>query len=305
MFNTSIELLNENIFNNSFYIKRDDLIGFSFGGNKVRKADKFKQEILKNNNDIIVTYGSSSSNHCRVIANMCKTLNLKCIIISPLENYKETYNSKMIKMFGAEIIKVPVNKVSETIDDLMVKLSKTNNPYFIPGGGHGNLGTESYIDCYNEIINYEKENNIYFDYIFFASGTGTTQAGLVCGQYLNNDINRKIIGISIARKEEYGKKIVIDSIKEYLNINENKFINFVEFVDQYTGDGYGKINKEILNVIKDVLLKNGIALNSTYTGKAYYGMLDYLKAREIKNKNILFINTGGLPIFFDDVEGLE
>ena len=84
------------------------------------------------------------------------------------------------------------------------------------------------------------KKNIKFDYIFFASGTGTTQAGLVCGQYLNKDFSKKIVGISIARSEEKGRKIIIDSIKEYLNKDENNFENLVEFVDKYTSDGYGK-----------------------------------------------------------------
>ena len=304
MFNTPIELLNENV-GSKIYMKRDDLIPFSFGGNKARKAEKFKKEIVKNKNDVVVTYGSSSSNHCRVIANMCKELGIKCVIVSPEENYKETYNSKMIRMFGAEIIKVPLNEVSKKIDEVMKILDEKNKPYFIPGGGHGNLGTEAYVDCYKEILNYEKNNAINFDYIFFASGTGTTQAGLVCGQYLNKDFYRKIVGISIARNKNKGKKIVIDSIKEYLNKDEKEFEELVEFIDKYTEDGYGKSNKDILKTIRSVLNNNGIPLNSTYTGKAYYGMLDYIKCNNINNKNILFINTGGLPLFFDDLEEIS
>ena len=304
MKNTPIHKISEKLNNNSFYMKREDLLEFSFGGNKARKAEKFKKDILDKKANIIVTYGSSESNHCRIIANMAKSLNIKCYIISPEEKYEETYNSKMIQMFGAEIIKVPVNEVSQTIDDLMEKLSKNNNPYFIPGGGHGNLGTEAYVDAYNEILEYEKENNVNFDYIFFASGTGTTHAGLVCGQILNKDFNKKIVGISIARNEERGKKVVIDSIKEYLNMDIQDYLEYVEFTDEYILSGYNEHNDKVLDVIKKVLFNDGVALNSTYTGKAYYGMLEYIKKNNIENKNILFINTGGLPLFFDDMEEL-
>lgn len=61
----------------------------------------------------------------------------------------------------------------------------------------------------------EQKHSIHFDYIFFASGTGTTQAGLVCGQIMNHD-KRNIIGISIARKNPRGRDVVIKSIREYL-----------------------------------------------------------------------------------------
>lgn len=305
MNSTVIEKLNESVNDNAFYMKRDDLLPFSFGGNKARKALKFKEDIIEKKSDTIVTYGSSASNHCRVIANMAKLLGIKCYIVSPIENYKKTYNSQMIEMFEATIIKVALHDVSYTIDDLLEKLKlEGKNAYFIPGGGHGNLGTKAYVEAYQEIKKYENKKNIKFDYIFFASGTGTTQAGLVCGQYLNKDFSKKIVGISIARSEEKGRKIIIDSIKEYLNKDENNFENLVEFVDKYTSDGYGKSNQEILKAIKNVLFNNGIPLNSTYTGKAYYGMLDYIKRKNINNKNILFINTGGLPLFFDDMEEL-
>lgn len=300
---TPIELISENFNKNAFYMKREDLLPFSFGGNKARKAIKFKKDILEKNADIVVTYGSSESNHCRIIANMAKSLNKKCFIISPIEDYIETYNSNLVKMFNAEIIKVPVKDVSETIYNLLEKLSKSNTPYFIPGGGHGNLGTAAYVDCYNEINQFEKENNIKFDCIFFASGTGTTQAGLVCGQFLNNDTNRRIIGISIARERKRGKKIIIESISNYLKNDFDE--NLVIFDDSYICKGYNNYNTEILDVIKKVLYNDGIALNTTYTGKAYYGMIEYIKKNNIENKNILFINTGGLPLFFDDMKELQ
>lgn len=34
-------------------------------------------------------------------------------------------------------------------------------------------------------------------------------------------------------------------------------------------------------------------------------MMDYIEKQEIKNKNILFIHTGGTPLFFDDLGDFE
>jgi len=301
---TIIHKLSDKTNQNRFYVKRDDLIGFSFGGNKARKAEKFKEDILAKKADTIVTYGSSESNHCRVIANMAKSLGLKCYIISPEENYEDTYNSRMIRMFGAKVIKVPIDKISITIDDLLEKLRKDCKPYFIPGGGHGNFGTDAYVDAYNEIKEYEVKHDFVFDYIFLASGTGTTQAGLICGQILNKDFDRKIVGISIARNKEKGEGIIIESVKDYLNMDVKDYLGCVNFNDEYTLSGYNEYNDEILKVIKKVLSRDGIALNTTYTGKAYYGMLEYIKKNNIMDKNILFLNTGGLPLFFDDMKEL-
>lgn len=301
---TLIHKLNLNLNNNKFYIKRDDLLPFSFGGNKARKAINFFDDIKKNKCDVVVTYGSHSSNHCRVVANMAKCENLECIIISPEENYEETLNSKLVELFGAKIIKTPIDRVSETIESVLDELRKTKKPYFIQGGGHGNLGTAAYVEAYSEILEYEKENNTFFDYIFHASGTGTTQAGLVVGRILNNRKKQKIIGISIARNQLRGKNVILESINDYFG-DSCDYAADVEFIDDYICGGYGKFNSEISNTIKEVLCCDGIPLNSTYTGKAFWGMKKYIEKNDIKDSNILFINTGGNPLFFDDLENLQ
>lgn len=289
---------------NNLYIKREDLIPVSFGGNKARKAVRFFEVIDAGGYDTVVTYGSSSSNHCRIVANMAAARGMKCYIISPEESSVETFNSKLMHLFDAEIIVVPVEKVHDTIEEKLYSLrSHGKKPYFISGGGHGNIGTGAFVECYEEIREYEAENNIRFDYIFFASGTGTTHAGLVCGKLIHKD-ERKIIGISIARKNPRGRDVVLESIHDYLKecsieVEKEQIDGSTVFCDSYINGGYGIVNEKIMQTIVDVVRTYGIPLDSTYTGKAYWGMLEYLKEHEITDKNILFIHTGGTPLFFD------
>lgn len=288
--------------NNEIYIKRDDLIPFSFGGNKARKAVLFFEEIDKQLCDCVVTYGSSSSNHCRIISNLCIQRGIPCYIVCPEESSKQTFNSILIESFEAIINTVPVNEVHDTIESIISDLkSKGKNPYFIPGGGHGKIGTQAYVNCYDEIRNWELNANKHFDYIFLASGTGTTQAGLICGQILHKD-NRKIVGISIARKEEVGRKIVIDSVREYLDYSTDEIEEDTIFVDEYANK-YGDKNENIQKEINNGMKQYGIPLDSTYTGKAFYGMKEYILKNKINNSNILFIHTGGTPLFFNDLVG--
>ena len=285
---------------NYLWMKREDLIPFSFGGNKARKAKLFFREVDKYNYDCIITYGSRSSNHCRVIANACYKRGMRCYIISPLEDGGDSFNSQLTKLFTAKRITVPLKDVHNTIEVKIQDLQKAGKrPYFIEGGGHGNIGTEAYVECYREIKTFEEENGIRFDYIFFASGTGTTQAGLVCGQLLAGD-EGQIIGISIARKNPRGRDIVLDSIRSYLGgqVTEAQIQAATIFLDDYT-DGYGKGDRRVTDTIDTVLKNYGIPLDATYTGKAFMGMTEYIK--DISRKNILFIHTGGTPLFFDEL----
>lgn len=303
---TPIQKLNMRLNDNAIFIKRDDLIPFSFGGNKARKAKLFFEDLESQKNDCVVTYGSSSSNHCRIVANLAASKGLKCIVISPVETSKTTFNSQMMEFFGAEIVDCKVSEVKDTIDGELSKLTEEGyKPYFIEGGGHGNLGTKAYIEAYEEIRTFELESNIKFDYIFHTSGTGTTQAGLVCGKLINRD-DKRIIGVSNARKNPYGGQVVLDSVNSYLgHIGEESVgSEAIDFIDDYVLDGYGAYNNEVLEVIREVLIKDGIPLDTTYTGKGFWGMTEYIKENQIAGKNILFIHTGGTPLFFDDLEVL-
>ena len=142
--------------NNTIYVKREDLIPYSFGGNKARKAIHFFEEIDRENYDYVVTYGTTHSNHCRIIANMSAARGIPCTIIGPSEVADSTYNSLLMKLFGSKIIHVPVECVHDSIEQHLEELRNSGKkPYFIPGGGHSILGTESFVECFHEIEEYE------------------------------------------------------------------------------------------------------------------------------------------------------
>lgn len=295
---------------NNFFIKREDLIPFSFGGNKVRIGKKFVEDALEKNCDVIITYGSSKSNLNRAMVSLCKEKNIQCYIVSPIEiNEKElNFNQKLnfLNIKKENIYNCKKEEVANTIDNLMIKLrNEGKNPYYINGNiyGRGNEKTavKAYKECYREITKYEEKNNIHFDYIFLAVGTGMTYSGLVLEKIISKVGNKKIIGISIAREKEQG----VESIKRYLKSelkDEEIQDEEVNFVDDYLNGGYGKYNQEIKDIIIDIYQNEGIPLDTTYTGKAFYGMIKYLEKNKIKGKNILFIHTGGTPLFFDNIK---
>lgn len=285
---------------NNLFVKKEECIPFSFGGNKCRIAASYFKELISNDCDVVITYGASSSNLCRVIANMAYRYGVQCVIVTPDELSETTCNSEMVEFLGAKRVKCPLDNVARTIDAVVEDYKKTNNPYFIYGGGHGVLGTESYRDVIRQICEYEKENNIAFDYIFMTLATGTSMSGII----VENEIggyNKKVYGVSIAREYERAYQIMRDAIKDF----DEKLDGVLEngnykILGDYRCDGYGKYSEEIMNIVREEFKMNGLNLDTTYTGKAFFGMQDFLAKNNIKNKNILFIHTGGTPLFFKD-----
>ena len=90
----------------------------------------------------------------------------------------------------------------------------------------------------------------------------------------------------------------MESCRLYLNdrASEEAIQEATVFIDDYT-TGYGKDDPRVKDTILMAFRKYGIPLDPTYTGKAFMGMTEYLK--DIRDKNVLFIHTGGTPLFWD------
>ena len=54
------------------YIKRDDLTGLAFGGNKSRKLEFIIQDALDKNADVIITWAALQSNWCLQTASVAR-----------------------------------------------------------------------------------------------------------------------------------------------------------------------------------------------------------------------------------------
>ncbi|MDO4272812.1 MAG: pyridoxal-phosphate dependent enzyme [Eubacteriales bacterium] len=305
---------------NSFYMKRDDLLPFSFGGNKVRFARKFIEDMQKKHCDSMIIYGNYNSNLCRILATLCRGLNMPCYMVHNTEDIKEpkeTSNSRIIRRMGVKEIPCTKEGIAAAVNDAMEELrEKGFRPYYIYGdeNGQGNewVPMQAYVEAYDEICAYEQETGIKFDYIFLASSTNATQSGLLMGSLLRKD-SRKIVGISVSRNAARGREVIYRNIREYerkffrekpeyIRLSEKELNENIYFTDACMEGGYGVYSPEIQKVIHQVYVSDGVYLDMTYTGKGFYGMMEYLKEREISGKNILFLHTGGAPLFFDFLE---
>ena len=55
----------------------------------------------------------------------------------------------------------------------------------------------------------------------------------------------------------------------------------INVVDDYLCEGYGSYNRQIEKTIYNQFTSNGMPLDPTYTGKAFWGMQDYLEKNNI------------------------
>lgn len=292
------------------YVKRDDLIGFSFGGNKVRIAAEIFEEIKKGGYNAVVSYGSYASNLNRVIAHMASYYGIKCYIVCKQEQeFKLTSNMRLAEYSGAEYIYCDASLVKESVEKaISISKGRGERPYYVYGNSSGEGNEEvllrAYKKAYNEIKNYSDKNGIKFERIYLASGTGMTQAGLIAG-ILEHKSKEQVIGISVARKADDAKKAIYKNLnsekafKSLIEENEKK-LDIVQVNDLYLNGGYGCYDEAIMDTVRTMISRFGIALDPVYSGKAFYGMLSEIRKNDLDG-DFLFIHTGGTPGFFDFV----
>lgn len=289
-----------NLYDNRIFIKREDKLPFSYGGNKVRFAEAFLNDMKVQGKNAMIAYGSKSSNLCRVVAELCHRENIPCAVVYSEEGHEETNNSRIVSKFGVREYACDKTQVADTVDKAISDLQAEGyDPYYIYGSrlGKGNELTpvRAYTKVYDEILSYEKEQEIVFDYIFLATGTAASYSGILCrAAELSHE--RKIIGISVARPESRCREIIRDNLSLYLGENVD---TTVEVTDDYLQGGYAKTSDAELKEIEFIYEEYNIPLDPTYTGKAWFGMKNYLNKESVKGKNILFIHTGGYPLFCD------
>lgn len=294
---------------NRLFIKRDDLLPFSLGGNKVRIGWEFYKDMCRTDADCMVIYGDSRSNLCRVLGNICRQKQVPCYMVctSVEAGHGPSLNSRMMEWLRIEVVPCRKDAVAEGVLSLFRRLEhEGRKPYYIYGNqwGEGREGVpvQAYVDGYREILRQESQMGVSFGYIFTASGTGATQSGLIAGSLLAGD-GKRIIGISVSREKERGTRIMAKALGQYM---ENHGIpacgsleDHIHLEDGYLLGGYGKFNEQIEACIQRQFLENAIPLDPTYTGKAFWGMERYLEEHNIENADILFLHTGGAPLFYD------
>ena len=297
------------MFKSNIFMKRDDLTGNFFGGNKERKLEYIMADVVSKKSTTIVTVGTVTSNHNRITTGFANRLGLKTeLIIIEKDNIKtdENWNFKLCKIFGAKTHLVKPDQVKDKIKQVLKKLKeKGEKPYFIEGGGHNSLGLISYIEMTRELMQQMEIFEIKPDYIVLPVGTGTTYAGILMGCKIFNYNGIKPIGISIARNKNRCIEEIKSVIKETEKQLKNQVFDYsskIKIFDEYIGKGYGHPTKKSEKTIKTLAEKEGILLDPIYNSKAMSGLIDLVSNKKIDG-DIIYINTGGIPNIFSSNGG--
>ncbi len=292
------------------FIKRDDYTGAGFGGNKVRKLEYVLAQAMADGAEAVITTGGEQSNHARVTASLCARLGLRCILVAnpPAPGIVppglKPASLAVDELVGAEIRRI--NNREErgpVVEAIAAQLrAEGTRVAVIPLGASVPLGALGFVQAMREMHAQFDALGLRPDYVFHASSSGGTQAGLVAGAKLWELDEVRIIGVSpddpsaqIAANVE----AIVRGIDELLGapstINQR-----VTVLDGYIGAGYGIPTTASTEALELVAATEGIVLDPVYTAKAMAALIDWIrKGKFSEEETVLFWHTGGqLALFF-------
>ncbi len=275
----------------TLFIKREDELHPFISGNKYRKLKYNLEEAAKQNKSTLLTFGGAYSNHIAATAAAGYYFDFKTIgIIRGHElgdNFGEIIqNNPTLKFASAhnmqfEFVSRADYRTKSSPEFIASLHKKLGNFYLVPEGGTNNFAVKG---C-EEILT---EEDIKYDYICCAVGTGGTISGII-----NSSKNhQKVIGFSALKGD-----FLQNEIRKYILKQQNWSLN-----TNYHFGGYAKVSEELITFINKFKKETTISLDPVYTGKMIFGIIDLIKSRFFKDgTKILAIHTGGLQ----GIEGMN
>lgn len=306
----------------NLYIKRDDFTGMNlFGGNKIRKLEYLLGEAKASGCDSVITYGATQSNHAMETAAACRRCGLNPIlyltaVVKPDEQDIRA-NLLLDQVLGAEIhiVEIGDGETEEEAEERSFRMGAAHAARLtaaghgcldIPMGGANVTGSVGFAHGFLELQHQLDGAGIHADYIFHATGTGGTMAGLAAGRRLTES-DTKIVSITVSHKDEtYLRRVEQLANDVLVLLKAPQRVEWQRDLCMDTGyyaPGYEQPNEAAGEAIRLLARTEGLFVDPVYTGKAFAGLLDYVRTGKIAaGSNVVFWHTGGATALFAEKE---
>jgi 1-aminocyclopropane-1-carboxylate deaminase/D-cysteine desulfhydrase-like pyridoxal-dependent ACC family enzyme len=277
-------------------VKRDDAIGFAFGGNKVRTMQLIAARAQASGADTLITTGGVQSNHARVTAAAAAKLGMRCIlVVNGAPPARLTANALIDALLGADVRYVATRDerapaMDRAADDVR---NAGGTPFVIPLGASTPLGAAAFVAAIAELAQQIDPPDV----IVHSTSSGGTQAGLIAGCALAG-WHTRVLGISADESSaplaaQIGE--LLRGVAELLGLDAHRFDGAgVEVDDRFVGAGYSEATDESAEAIALAAQTEVLFLDPTYTGKAMAALIARLRRGEFSaERTVLFWHTGG------------
>lgn len=279
-------------------MKRDDLLSFALGGNKVRKLQLLAAEAERAGADTLITCGAVQSNHARVTAATGAVLGWRVhLVLNGARPETPTGNLAHDHLFGADvrIVRDRSDRDAGMAEAADRARADGRRPFVIPMGGSTPTGAAGLARAVAELA----ADGVKPDAIVHASSSAGTQAGLVTGCALFG-LRARVIGISVdepAAGLAANVTQLVERMAAMLGGRAETLLgpHPVDVDDTQVGAGYGAETEASIEARTLLARTEGVILDRVYESKAMAGLFARIRAGAFTgDQTVLFWHTGGL-----------
>ncbi len=287
------------------HVKRDDISGEAYGGNKVRKLEFLLARARALGASSVLTFGAAGSNHALATAIYARQLGMEAIsMMVPQQNAPNVQRNLLrghaagatLRLFGGRKM-VSAGTIQEVIER---RQSGLGRPVIIPAGGSAPLGVVGFVNAAFELREQIEAGLIAEpDCIYVASGTMGTCVGLLLGLAAAG-LRTRVVAVRVTTAPyttpEKARKLYART-QGLLRRADRRFpvIPFPEsqfnLRDEFLGEGYARPTEAGTAAVRLVQEMEGVLLEGTYTGKALACLLADAASGVLENEQVLFWNT--------------
>lgn len=297
-------------------VKRDDVSGPHYGGNKIRKLEYFFRRALDRGAKRVATFGAVGSNHALATAVLAKQVGLECTCFLTHQTCtpKVPIALNMHRFLGTEIV-----RYGGSVDQLALfrKYLQNRQTWVVPLGGSSWLGAVGFVSAGLELAQQVRDGELPCpDRIYIATGTMGSTAGLALGLAAAG-LPTEVHAVCVV-DERFGNPVMLDRLirKTALMLSrldpsfDSGMAKKAKLVwrGEFLAGGYAVFDERMIDAIDVARSDLGLTLETTYTGKAMAAMLHDLQLPAYKGEQYLFWNTYNsrkLPVTADKPDSLD
>lgn len=280
-------------------IKHDDVSNEFYGGNKIRKLEYIFERARERGARRIATFGVVGSNHALATAIFATRHGFQCTCL--LGQQKRTpYICKTLNMhrrIGTELV-----RIGGKVDRLATfrRYLQGRRSWVIPLGGSNWLGAVGFVNAGLELANQVAAGEIPApDRIYIANGTMGSSVGLALGLALA-DLPAELHAVRVVDEQFANPRAFVRLMQKTVMMMNRLDPSVpadladrsrVVWRDAFVGGGYAVSDKTTAEAVALARDKLGLALETTYTGKAMAALLQDIESQDYEADNFLFWNT--------------
>ena len=293
------------------WVKRDDLTGLAFGGNKARQLEYVFADLVAQKPDVLVTGANIQSNWSRQCAAAAARLGIPIVLVLRNTDMQEiTGNVLLDEWLGADVRFVDEPDMTRMlrfhIDRVVEELrAEGRNAVKIdPWGANVALG---YVGAMAELDEQLEAAGVNPTRLWLAAA-GPTHSGMELGARLLG-MDARVTGIApIAWSDAPLTTLVADAANRsaaLLGVDVRIAPEDIDNRGEFVAPGYGRSSPASLEALRLAARTDALLLDPVYTAKAMAGLIAAVRSGELTREDtVVFLHTGGLPAVFawrDDI----